>query len=229
MQNNTEFVLVKKESESSDVTSLFFKTAGGEKYEFLAGQYVDIVPPNIDGHGKSYTISSSPNDELVRITIKRQGAVSSALIEMGVGQKVSFEGPYGVFYPEENMKDVVMLAGGIGITPFVSVIKDHHDSKKDTKFILLYSNKTKSDATFAKKLTEIENNNNNLKTIYFTTQDKTGDENSRISADLVQKHVPDIQDKKFYICGSISFVRDVWKMLKSVEVPEENIYTESFY
>lgn len=233
MQNKTEFILVKKEIETDDVTSLFFKTSDGAKYDFKAGQYVDIRPPSISGHGKSYTISSAPSDELVRITIKRQGAVSSAIIDMTVGEKIDFEGPYGVFYPEDDVKDVVMLAAGIGITPFFSVIKDCYENKKSIDITLIYSNKTKVGITFAKDLKDIKIDNPSFKIVHCITQEKTScpciAENTRIDGDIIKKHITNHKDKCYYICGSISFVRDMWNTLKSIGIVEENIYTEAFY
>lgn len=233
MQNKTEFILVDKQEEAVDVMSLYLKTTDGSKYKFKAGQYVDIKPPSINGHGKSYTISSSPSDELVRVTVKRQGTVSSAIINMEIGDKIIFEGPYGVFYPEDGMKDIVMLAAGIGVTPFFSVIKDHFENKKDTNITLIYSNKTKADITFAKDLNDIKIDNPNLEIVHCITRENTtfGDitDNTRINEDVIKKHITNHNDKNYYICGSISFVRDMWKILKNIGISEENIYTEAFY
>lgn len=232
MQNNIEFILIKKQDELNGVVSLYFKTVIGLKYEFKSGQYVDIKPESITGHGKSYTISSAPSEDLVRITIKRKGAVSSAIIDLNIGEKIFFEGPYGVFYPEETMKSVVMLAGGIGITPFFSVIKDKIESSDKTNFTLLYSNKTKSDIVFNDDLSQMEKDNANLKIVHCITQESVVDglcEKSRINQEIVNKYAPASDDRHYYICGSISFVSDMWRLVKSVGVPEDNIYTESFY
>jgi ferredoxin-NADP reductase len=233
MQNRTEFELVKKEIEANDVTSLYFKAADGKKYNFTAGQYVDIRPPLINSHGKSYTISSSPSDELVRITIKRKGPVSSAIIDLNIGDKIEFEGPYGVFYPEKDMSDVVMLAGGIGITPFFSVIRDRVGAGLDSNITLLYSNKTKQDISFFEGLNKIASQNNYIKIVHCLTQEFTKDssisEFTRINESIVNRYAAPSSDKNYYICGSIGFVADMWKMLKLVGISEENIYTESFY
>lgn len=231
MENKREFILVSKEQETHNVTSLYFKTADGEKYNFKAGQYVDIKPPSIDGHGKSYTISSSPKDEMIRITVKKQGTVSSAIINMQPGDKVFFEGPYGVFYPEEGMKDVVMLAGGIGITPFFSVLNSLKSS--NVKMSLLYSNKTKQDITFLDSLNEVCSENDNVSVKHFITQEKNIDNFdcvfSRINDEILDSEFSPTKGRVYYVCGSISFVRDLWQALKRIGVDENNIYTESFY
>lgn len=234
MQNNKrEFILVSKKDEAIDVVSLYFNTVDGVKYEFIAGQFVEIKPPRLTGHGKSYTISSTPDDELIRITIKRKGAVSSAIIDLNIGDQIEFEGPYGVFYPDETMKDIVMLAGGVGITPFISVIKDNIDKQNDIKMTLFYSNKTLGDVTFFDELNELCEKTPNLTVVNCLTQDekpyKNIDEHQRINKDVINKYLTLIDGKNFYICGSISFVADMWRMLKGIGVDEECIYTESFY
>lgn len=234
MQNNKrEVILISKKDEAIDVVSLYFKTVDGEKFDFISGQYVDIKPPSINGHGKSYTISSTPDDELIRITIKRKGAVSSAIIDLNIGDSITFEGPYGNFYPEDNMHDVVFLAGGIGVTPFISFINSNISAKSDTNITLLYSNKTVQDVTFLNDLSELSKKNENLKVVHFITQEKIDDlwisEFERIDKDNINKYAAPLSDRNYYICGSISFVADTWRMLKSVGVDEESIYTESFY
>lgn len=234
MQNNKrEVKLISKKDEANDVVSLYFKTVDGEKFDFISGQYVDIKPPSINGHGKSYTISSTPDDELIRITIKRKGAVSSAIIDLNIGDSITFEGPYGVFYPEDNMHDVVFLAGGVGITPFFSFINSNISKNNNTNITLLYSNKTVQDIIFLNDLNESSDKCENLKVVHFITQEKNDNplisEFERIDKDNIGKYVPQLNDKNYYICGSISFVADTWRMLKSIGVDEESIYTESFY
>ena len=69
-KNNREFVLVNKKAEAENITSLFFRPVDGLGYQFMAGQYVNIKLPTISGHSKSYTISSTPNDKLISLTVK---------------------------------------------------------------------------------------------------------------------------------------------------------------
>src|SRR5680860_743522 len=120
---NREFILANKKDESKDVVSLYFRPTDNQSYKFIPGQYVDIKLSSIYGRSKSYTISSSDSDNLTRLTIKRKGEVSSALIDLSVGDKLMFDGPYGNFYPKKGTNEIVMIAGGVGITPFYSVIK----------------------------------------------------------------------------------------------------------
>jgi len=167
------------------------------------------------------------------LTVKKQGEFSSALIDSKVGDKLIFEGLYGNFYPGENCGDIVFIAGEIGITPFFSVIKEKISSKPKPKISLLYSNKTVSDIVFFDELNELAKNKGIDKLVYFLTQEKGEhplvQEYSRIDKDLLKKHLVPLGEKNYYLCGSVQFVNAIWKGLKEIGVPEENIFTESFY
>lgn len=241
---NREFALVSKKNEAENIISLFFKPADGESFDFIAGQYVSVTlpafgearsakRPSISGRSKCYTISSSPSEEMICLTVKKQGEFSSALIGSNVGDKLIFNGPFGRFYPEENCEDIVFIAGGIGVTPFFSVIKEKVNSKPKPKISLLYSNKTISDIAFFDELNKLAKNKDIGTLVYFLTQEKSEhplvQEYSRINKESLKKHLVSFGGRNYYLCGSIQFVNAVWKDLKESGVPEENIFTESFY
>lgn len=231
--NNREFVLVDKKVEAENVTSLFLQPTDDLEYNFLAGQYVNIKPPTSSGYGKSYTISSSPDEKLICITVKRKGETSSALIDMNVGEKLFLEGPFGYFYPEDYEKEIVMIAGGIGITPFYSVIKNIINSGAKTKVTLFYSNQNIKDITFFDELNNISKNNSNINIVHCLTQEKTKHDSikeySRLDKNILKKHLGNFDNKNYFICGSIEFVNSMWKLIKDEGVHEMNIFTESFF
>lgn len=228
-------MLVDKKGEAENVVSLFFKPVDNLSFSFIPGQYVNVRPQSISGHGKSYTISSSPHEKLISLTIKRMGTVSSALIDLPLHETLFLEGPHGYFYPEEHFDDLVMIAGGIGITPFYSIIKDKLRQSDAARIVLLYSNKTAGDIVFFKELHELARNHACLNIVYCLTQEKTKhplvQEYSRIDKKMFKKYVAASINgrKRCYICGSIQFVQALWNMVKGVGVREEHIFTESFY
>ncbi|MEI6297018.1 MAG: FAD-binding oxidoreductase [bacterium] len=227
-----EFILVNKKEEAENITSLFLEPTDGAKYEYIPGQYVKIKPTNLT-RGKSYTISSVPGDKFVRITIKRKGEVSSALVGMSVGEKILIDGPYGRFYPNTNLKNIVMLAGGVGITPFMGMIKDKITSNFDGDILLFYSNKTVKQTPFFDELNNLSKENPIFKIVHCLTEEKTAypfiKEYSRIDENIIKKYVNKLEDRSFYICGSVGFTDDMWKLLKGAGITEENIFTETFY
>jgi ferredoxin-NADP reductase len=231
--NNREFVLISKKNEAENITALSFRPVDNLDYKFIPGQYVNIKPQTISGHGKSYTISSLPTEKNIVITIKRKGEVSSAILDTSIGDKLFFDGPYGYFYPEGNSGDLVMLAGGIGITPFYSIIKDRLKSKSKNNIILFYSNKTLKETPFLAELKNLEKDNLSLKVVNVLTQEDIKNpliqEYSRINEKMLKKYINIFEDKRYYICGSIQFVNAMWKLLKAIGVSEDLIFTESFY
>lgn len=232
-QNNREFILISKKDEAENITSLSFRPVDNLDYKFISGQYVNIKPPSISGHGKFYTISSIPSDENIVITIKRKGEVSSAMIDLFIGDKLFFDGPYGYFYPEENSGDLVMIAGGIGITPFYSIIKNLLKSNYKNNILVFYSNKILKETLFLNELKKIEKNNLFLKVINILTQENNKtplvQEYSRIDEKMLKKYITSVDNKSYYVCGSVSFVNDIWKMLKKIGIKEDKIFTESFF
>jgi len=231
--NNKEFILLDKKNEANNVTSLYFKTSDGSPFLYKSGQYINVKPLSVSGHGKSYTISSSPSEKLLCLTVKRKGTVSSALIDLAVGEKITFDGPYGFFYPEVYDKDIVMIAGGIGITPFYSILKDKISNNIPGKIYLFYSNKILTDITFFEDLNKVAKENTWLNVVHCITQEKTKHpsikEHSRIDKKMFKKYLTSFSNKNYFICGSISFVNDMWKLLKENGVLEEEIFTESFF
>ena len=231
--NDREFVLISKNNEAENITALSFRPADNLDYKFIPGQYVNIKPQTVSGHGKSYTISSLPSEKNIVITIKRKGEVSSAILDLHIGDKLFFDGPYGYFYPEGNSGDLVMLAGGIGITPFYSIIKDRLKSKSKNSIVLFYSNKTLKETPFLAELKNLEKDNLSLKVVNVLTQEDTKNpliqEYSRINEKMLKKYINTFEDKRYYICGSIQFVNAMWKLLKVTGVSEDLIFTESFY
>ena len=155
------------------------------------------------------------------------------MIDMPIGGTIEFDGPHGNFYPEKTMDDIVMIAGGIGVTPFYSVIKNMVESGSSTKITLIYSNKTKKDIAFFDSLNELMSKNPNLKVVYCLTGEKTIDlkinEYSRIDDNIISKYTSHLKEANYYICGSIGFVGDMWQILKSIHIEEDKIYTEAFF
>ena len=126
-----------------------------------------------------------------------------------------------------------MIAGGIGVTPFYSIIKDRLNSKNKTKITLFYSNKKLKDVSFFKEFNELVKNYPQFNIVYTLTQDDTKhptiNEYSRIGEKMLKKYVVSFKKKCYYVCGSIQFVNDMWKLLKDHGVIESCIFTESFF
>ena len=93
-----------------------------------------------------FTISCAPSVERLRFTIKAVGPFSAAVPDLAAGTEVLCEGPYGIFCPElETERELVFIAGGVGITPFLSVLRDADQRRATNRFTLIWGNKTQRD------------------------------------------------------------------------------------
>jgi len=235
-QKNNIFVLKKKIRETSDVLTLKFSPIKGSVFSFKPGQFVlvSFLDDRCGGQGKSYSISSCPGEKFLTITVKKVGKFSGALHDLKIGKKAKISPPQGYFCLEDEMKDIVFLAGGIGITPFYSIIKSF-SNKINGNIFLFYSNKTKNGAAFSKELNDLADNREKLKIIYTLTREKTkipGAKNcefGRINVKMIKKYLKDLKNKHYFICGSIEFVNDLWQALGKNGIGEDFIKTEVFY
>ncbi len=234
VQNNV-FVLKEKIKEADGVVTLKFLPAKGKVFRFQAGQFVIVrfLNTRLGAIGKSYSISSLPQDKFLSITVKKAGKFSSALHKLKQGERVKISGPYGNFYPDKSSKKLVLLAGGIGIVPLFAIIKNVYLKKSPKEITLFYSGRTKKELVFLKELNAFSNRQPNLKPIYFTTREKTRkeavSEHCRINVKIMKKYIGNLKGNRYLICGPKEFVSDLCKKLKNNGVNEKFIKTESFY
>ena len=215
--------------------TLKFLPVKGKIFPFQAGQFIIVyfLDNRLGKTGKPYSISSSPRDKFLTITVKKVGVFSSALHKLKKGEQVKIIGPYGNFYPDESMKNLVFLAGGIGIAPFFSIIKDFYLKKSPEKIFLFYSNRTEKEIVFFGELNKIAGQWPGLKPIYFLTREKTREkiigEYCRINIKILKKYLKGLKGNYYFVCGPKEFVFDLCQKLKNSGVSEKFIKTEAFY
>lgn len=210
------YKIINKKIENEDTFTLSLQLDNGEIPEFIAGQYINIFFDELDtNEGKAYSISSAPREKRFDLTIKIIGKFSNKLNELKIGDEVKGTLPYGFFYSEEN-NDLILIAGGIGVTPFRSIIFQNTDKN----ITLFHSARFEEDLIFKNDFESISNENfNYIKNI--------SSKDGRFNFEKLE--LKDFQDKEFMICGSIYFVRDIWKILVNKGIKQENIYTEAFF
>lgn len=204
---------------ASDTTELTI-SSWSDDLKFKAGQFAFFTFPSI--HRKEqhpFTISSHPHEEDLRITIKGLGDytqnLSSKLI---VGQDVLVEGPYGKFssaYAKE--REQIWIAGGIGITPFLSLIKDYYTQK----VILYWCVSEKKEAHYQKELEDISERNPLFEFILWES-------NQRGHLTIEDLSIREFQNKSFFICGPQALKENIIKQLRQEGVASKHIYDEEF-
>lgn len=211
-----------------------------EGLEYKAGQNADyflINPPETDPEGNKRTFSfvSSPSDnEIIFATRMRDTAFKRNLKNLAEGTEVELEGPYGdMILHSRAEKPAVFLAGGIGITPFHSMVKDATEKKLPHKIFLFYSNRRPEDAAFLQELINWQTDNPNYKFIgTMTEMEKSSQswsgETGYITADMLKKYVGNLDGPIYYIAGPPSMLAAMKKMLLDAGVVEDDIRSEEF-
>jgi ferredoxin-NADP reductase len=219
-----QYKVVQKHQETSNVTTLVLEPS--TNFSFVPGQYITVFfSDSGTPEGKSYSISSAPHESNFTITIKAMGEFSNRLCELEPGDFIEASLPYGFFFSESDDNDIVLLASGIGIAPFRSMIVNSLKTKPHRKIIVHYSIKTVAGTIYNKEFKNIQNKYKNLKMHYYFTQEGS----PRMEPREIIEKLPTLKSPEFFICGSIAFVRDMWNGLKKNGVPEDSIFTEAFF
>src|SRR5262245_13058775 len=144
----------------------------GQSFPFKSGQYVQITqaaPRYLDekGNSRSFSIASSPDDPFLLIATRLTGsAFKRSLAEASLGTRVDVRGPMGSFVlPQDTTIPTALVAGGIGITPFRSMIKTVTERKLPYQLTLICSNRTPRDAPFLDELAILETANPNFRLV----------------------------------------------------------------
>lgn len=201
---------------------------------FRAGQYV-TVNINIDGVNISrpYSICSSPKEALeqniYRVGVKyvENGFFSKYLFEKAkIGDKCWLSGPEGEFYYDDlrDRKNVLAVAGGVGITPFISFIKDIIENNLDINFTLLFSAKTKNDLLFFDDLMQF-NKHEKINVVCYTTREKNDDcINKRIDFDEFKRHY---NNHTIFICGNKPLCNAILEFAEDMKIERKLIRYET--
>ncbi len=155
-ESRTIYTVKEKIQETKNVVTLKLSCDAGVP-EYKAGQFITVFFDDTgNAEGKSYTISSEPSEATLNITVKDMGQFSNKLCTMNIGDIVEASLPYGYFYSESENATLVMIAGGIGVTPFRSMIADSLKNNQSRKLILFYSNKTTDNIVFENEFEDMQ-------------------------------------------------------------------------
>jgi ferredoxin-NADP reductase len=209
-------------------------------FEFRAGQAIDITlvnPAETDSEGntRGFSIVSAPSEsDLTIATRMRNTAFKRCLKDFAAGTEVLIEGPFGSLTLHKNAeKPAVFLAGGIGITPFMSIIKDAAIKELPHRLFLFYSNRRPEDAPFLEELRSLHQKNHRFLAVPAMSQMERSlqpwaGETGHITAKMLSRHVESLQGPIFYIAGPPGMVAALRNMLSAAGVDEDDIRTEEF-
>jgi len=226
--------LIGKEDVARGTVGLHLKKPEG--FTFKSGQAVCVTLPALkeaDGKGRvrTFSIASAPDDaDLVIATRLTDSALKRSLASLPVGSAVEIEGPYGdLTLHDDATRPAVFLAGGIGITPFRSMIRDAAMHARGRDLYLFYCNRSAEDAAFLSELEQAARENPGFKLVATMTdaRDWRG-EQGFITREMIERHVGDIAGPVFYLAGPPAMVAAMATLLKNAGVKPENIRAEEF-
>lgn len=221
-------ILERKEKLANDIYDFVFKN--NSPFNFIPGQYLewtlDVKKQDSRGNRRYFTISSSPTELDIRIGIKfyeNSSSFKKSLLNLKAGDKVlagSLSGDFTVTKSKEEK--FVFIAGGIGITPFRSILKYLIDKNIKKDIILLYSNKLKGEIVYVDIFNKAYEQlgiktHYNLTDLQSIPQDWNG-EKGRINAEMIKKLIPDYKDRVFYLSGPHGMITGFEETLESLSV-----------
>jgi ferredoxin-NADP reductase len=209
-------------------------------FQFRPGQSMDLTllsPPETDAEGNSRTFSIASatfDNDLMIATRIRDTAFKRVLRQATPGLRVKIARPSGSFVLHRTSdKPAVFLAGGIGITPFLSIIRQASHEKLPHHIYLFYSNRRPEDAAFLDLLSEETKRNPNFQLIAtMTKMDQSHREwigaTGSINKDMLATHLPSLQGPIYYVAGPPGMVAAMRRMLIEARANEDDIRTDEF-
>jgi ferredoxin-NADP reductase len=206
-------------------------------FSYLPGQFLTVtVAPDGKPVKRSYTIASSPTQhDYVEITVKHEepGVVSGFLHnQIHQGDLLDFSGPTGSFtFSGRECKCILLIGGGVGITPLMSVLRYLTDRSWPGDIYLLYGIHTPQDFIFREELEYLQRRHPNLRVTVTVSHPEGTDWKGpagRITKELIVQSVPDVASRYVHICGPVPMMEAAKKMLADLGVPPERVKTEAF-
>jgi ferredoxin-NADP reductase len=219
--------------------TMAFRFAKPADWTYRAGQFIDITlldPPETDAEGntRGFSISSAPSENVIMITTRlRDTAFKRVLQAMPLGTSVKIEGPFGDLRLHHADRPAVVLTGGIGITPFRSILVETiRAGGLPYPVVVFYANRRPRDASFLHELHELAKQDPNFAFLpTMSGLDATDDwegERGHIDASMLGRHLAGVADPIYYLTGPPGMVHGLRTMLVEAGVDEDDIRTEEF-
>ncbi|RAS78809.1 NO-inducible flavohemoprotein [Priestia endophytica] len=241
------FYVDKKVEESDNIISFYLKPADGKAIaSYKAGQYLTLkatIPGEKYTHIRHYSLSESPGKPYYRISVKREdahdnspdGIVSNYLHnQVQTGEQLEFSAPAGDFVLDHSELPVVLISGGIGITPVLSMLNTLVETQSTRQVTFIHGAINSKTHAFKEHVIELAENQENVKSfICYSSpnkEDRIGhdfDKEGIIDLDVLKSTVPS-KESLFYLCGSIPFMESILTALVKWGVSKENIHYEAF-
>lgn len=192
-----------------------------ENFSFKAGQAVEVILPEPAG-GHAFSLVNAPHQhEIVVATRMRDSAYKKALRALPIGASVKVDGPFGSLTLHRNpSRAAVFIAGGIGITPFISMLRQLREEPSGHQIALVYSNRKRKDAAF---LQELESSS--IKLVTTMTEEGGG----FVDAAMIRRAMEGLPSPIFYVAGPPAMVEAMKATLEKAGIEDTDVRVEEFF
>lgn len=229
------FVVAEKRAESEEITSFVLRPEdGGAVMDFLPGQYIGLRVL-VDGveQRRQYSLSAAPNGKSYQISVKREagGKVSNHLHDsVNVGDAVELLPPSGAFTLSDSAKPIVLISGGVGITPTLPMLERALRTGREVRFI--HAARHGGVHAFRAHIDALAKAHPQLRRHYIYTETRDGhpvpDAVGLLDREKLAGWLPESRDVEAYFLGPTAFMRVVKKLLHELGIPESQTYFEFF-
>ena len=217
--------------------SLYVRPDGHKGFDFQAGQFAWITtesPFIFRENPFSFSSSADRDDNLIGFTIKELGDFSSTIKDLKPGDKVFVDGPYGTFNLDEHYNNrLVLIAGGIGSAPVLSILRTMKDRDRQDSVKFFYGNPTWDTVIYRDELEELQKTEDYLKVVHVLERPHEGweGEEGYITSEILAKYLP--EDYKqweyiFFLCGPMPMIEAVESALMTLDVQSTRIFSEKY-
>ena len=233
--------VIKVVPENHDINSLHLEVSDEKFNHRKAGQFASLMIMRTDGWSEphSFSISGAPEESNLRLSIKNVGKFTSAVNDLKPGTEVRCRGPFGAFCKDIDINpSIVLLAGGVGIAPFLSVIRHFRNIKAGNKVVLFWVNKSMEDIFFLDEIAAMTHELS-LRVVYCLSRDDDVQryfrsnypevfyEKGRLSGDILVKFGI-AKDAAFYLCGPLPMMESVLVELGKLDIDRSAVQQERF-
>jgi len=228
---------VREKTEVAEGTLLVTFDLLGREVSFEPGQYFWVTLPepayeDERGARRHFTVVTSPDEHGVLgfCTRLRESAFKRSVAELPVGAEVDVEEPKGSFaLPDDPDRPLVFVAGGIGITPFRSMLRFLDAREPAPPVTLVYANRDRRSTAFLDELRDLERRGDWFRLVLLLTDDPEWEgDTRRPSADVIADHVGDLGGYTFLVAGPPGMSEAVADDLRAAGVEEEHVRAEKF-
>jgi ferredoxin-NADP reductase len=219
---------------------MLFRLEKPEGFQFLAGQFCSITLPSAGfaddkGLRSGFSIASTPlESELIFATRLSDSAFKKTLSDLAVGSVVAIEGPFGSFtLPEDTSSPIILLAGGIGVTTFRSMVKHAADTSTGHRMTLFYSSRVPEDAVFLDELQKLADTHINIDLIVTITRPEQSSIRwsgltGRLSAAMIKSSCKEWANAIYFMAGPPAMVGTMQQILDEMTIPPDRVRTEKW-